>query len=211
MEIITEGTKTYLKGIMTEANFGTNGKTDFSFRGRNRNGRLYEYEICKKATLELKERVDKGGVLSYLGHPNHSDLIYEDSCGKIIELDWIEESGRAHCKIELLEDTKDGKLILKEIKDGKPFGISTRGQGSLDENKMVKEGLSFLTSDLIKQYNGSLQSCQSCSLSLTESVQSDLGDYLLNVDTGDCYLDLSESDKQIVKENLKNKIISIIK
>lgn len=216
MEILIESvngiSKTYLKGIMTEANFGHNESgTDFAFRGRNRNGRLYEFTILRKATIGLKENVDKGGVYCYRNHPNHAELIREDSCGKIVELDWIEETGRAHCKIEILEDTKDGKQVLKDLKEGNLYGISTRGTGSLDEDKKVKDNLAFITSDLIPQFDGSMQSCQSCSLSLTESIQSDYEDFLLGEQEFDCYLNLDLTEKALVKENLKQKIIDIFK
>lgn len=215
MEILNENGKTYLKGIMTEANFGKNPQGyDFSFRGRNRNGRLYPYNILEKATLDLKEKVDKGGVFSYLGHPPHSDLIESDSAGKIIELEWIPESGRAICKVEILEYTKDGKEILKAISEGKTFGISTRGLGSLDENKAVKEGLVFVTSDIIKNYDGEIQSCQSCTLSLTESIQANYNDYLIQEDKKPCgciYATLDNKDKKLAENYLIEAFKSCLK
>lgn len=204
MQILNENGKTYLKGIITEANCGTNkAGTDFSFRGRNRNGRLYPFDILKESVLELSKRVNEAnGVLSYLNHPPHSNLIYKDSCAKIVELEWIDESGRAHGKLEILEDTKSGKEVLKNLKAGKPYGISTRGEGSLDEDKKVQKGLKLITADIIPQFNGSIQSCQSCNLSLTESIQSDYEDYLIETDKscGCIYAKLDKSDK-VIAEN----------
>lgn len=212
MEILHENGRTFLKGIMTEANFGSNSEgRDFSFRGRNRNGRYYPYSVLEKAVLKLKEEVQKDGVLSYLGHPAHMDLVYEDACSRIVELDWIAESGRAHCKLEILEDTKAGKEVLKGISEGKNYGISTRGSGSLDENKTVKDDLYLRTSDIIKQYDGSIQSCQSCDLALTESIQSDYEDFLIQEEKpcGCIYATLNNEDKVIAENYFMQSLKSV--
>ena len=199
MQVLNENGKTYLSGPMTQAEV------------RNRNGRLYPTKICKEATLELKGRVDEsGGVLSYLEHPNHSDLIYEFSGGKIVKLDWINETGVANCKVEILDDTKDGKSILEGLKNGETYGISTRGIGSLDEDGVVQPGLIFTTADIIKTHGK--QSCQICNL--TEGVKENtMSDFLLDEKEEDCgcYLNLDEVEQKIVKENLKRKILEIFK
>lgn len=198
MQILNENGKTYLKGFMTEAEV------------RNGNGRLYPTDVCKPAVLELKERVQKDGVLTYLDHPNHSDLIYEDSCGKIIEVDWIEESKRATCKVEILDDTKDGKAVLERIKKSEQFGISTRGTGSLDENKIVQPGLKFITADIIGNLG---QSCQVCSMDLHESNRiNTMDDMLLEVNEScDCmYNSLSKDDKVLAENYLLEGIKRLI-
>ena len=193
MQILNENGKTYLQGYMTEA------------ETRNRNGRLYPFAVAKKATLDLKERLLKEGyILSYLEHPNHSNLIYEDSAGKIVDVKWIDEEGRATCKIEILEDTRDGKEVLRRIKLKEKFGTSTRGLGSLDENKVVQDDLVFMTSDIIGLSNGS-QSCQVCTMSLTESTQdrtNTLDDFFINETCGCIYAKLDNDRKKIAENYL---------
>lgn len=198
MEILNENGKTYLKGIMTEANFGKNPQgIDFSFRGRNGNGRAYPFEYLKSATLNLIEELKKSGfIYSYLGHPNHGNLVESESAGKLVEIIWDDNSGRAYTKVEILENTKDGKYVLKCISEGKPFGISTRGSGSLSEDKIVQSDLMFITADIIKQFDGSYQSCQSCSLSLHESIQNNYKDFLIESDCGCIYAKLAGDDKK---------------
>ncbi len=202
MELLLENGKTYLRGFMTEA------------ETRNRNGRLYPKSVAKTAVMELIERVKDGGVLTYLEHPNHANLVYEDSCGKIVELKWDDSTGRALCKVEILEDTIDGKAVLERINKGEDFGISTRGEGSLDENKVVKPGLKFITADIIGNLG---QSCQVCSMSLTESTEdrtNTMEDFIIEVDKKDCaciYAKLSSTDKKIAENYLIDGFIQKIK
>ena len=202
MVLLEENGKKYLYGPMTESGV------------RNRNLRLYPKPIAKTATLELKERVMIGGVLSYLEHPSHSDLIRENSAGVIVEVEWNDDTGIAFCKVEILEDTISGKEVLKGLKEGKTYGISTRGEGRLDDNKVVLEGLKFLTADIIESHGR--QSCQICNLTLTENIEdrtNTMSDFLESVDGSDCgcYLDLNELEQRVVYENLKQKIIEIFK
>ena len=205
MQILNENGKTYLKGYLTEADV------------KNRNQRIYPFDIAKKAVRELKERVDANGVYSYLGHPSHSDTIHENSCGKIVEVLWEDDTGRATCKVEILDDTIDGKKVLQMIKEKKNLGISTRGLGSLDENGNVKEGLVFTTADIIESnFQGEYgQSCQVCTMNLSESTRTNtMSDFLESIDGIDncgCFLDLNELEQKVVYENLKQKIIEIFK
>lgn len=190
MQILNENGKTYLFGFMTEA------------ETRNRNGRLYPKDVAKTATLELKERVDAGGVLSYLEHPSHSDLVREDACGVIVEVEWIDETGRATNKIEIFEDTASGRKVLEGIANNEEYGTSTRGLGSLDEQKVVQPGLKFVTSDVISNLG---QSCQICTMSLTESVEdrvNTMDDYLLGEDCGCIYAKLEDDEKKIAEAYL---------
>lgn len=199
MEILLENGKTYLKGFLTEADV------------RNRNGRLYPKAVAKAAVLELQERVKNGGVLSYLNHPPHADLVEADSCGKIVEVEWLDESGRATSKVEIFNFTKDGKSVLERINNGETFGISTRGTGALDENKVVQPGLKFVTGDIIPG-NGYGQSCQVCTMSLTEAIDertNTMEDYLLEVDEKPCgcvYAKLNGDDKVIAENYFLNTI-----
>ena len=212
MELIVENINgknvTFLRGIMSEANFGIVNGFDYSTRGRNRNGRYYHFNILKEAVLKLKEKVDNGSVLAYRNHPSHSDLIYEDSCSLIRELNWDDKTGRAYCKVEIIENIKDGKKVLEDIKNGINYGISTRATGSLNENKEVTS-LELITADLIpiikeNGYYTSIQSCVSCELSLTESIQEYYTDFLIEdkVPCGCIYATLDNENKKIAENYL---------
>lgn len=196
MEVILENGTTYLKGYMTEA------------ETRNRNGRIYPHNVAKIATLDLKNRISEtGGVFSYLEHPSdHDSLEEEKSCGKIVEVSWDESTGRAQCKVEVFNHTEDGKKVLKSLSEGGTYGISTRGVGSLDKDGIVQEGLKFLTADLISTIGR--QSCQVCSMSLTESVETrtnTMEDYLH--ECGCIYAMLDQNDKLLAESYLVKKFI----
>ena len=203
MEILNEGGQTFLKGYLTEADV------------RNRNKRIYPFDVAKKAVLELKERVDIKGVYSYLEHPNHSDTKREHSCGKIVEVTWNDNTGRAMCKVEILKDTANGIKVLQMIKDKKNLGISTRGKGSLDEDGIVQEGLIFTTADIIESnYNGEYgQSCQVCKMNLSESNRVNTLSDFIDGENGDCgcFLNLDETEQKVVETNLYNKITDLFK
>ena len=213
MELILENGKTFLKGIMAESNFGKNDKgTDFSFRGRNRNGRLYPHSILAKSVMELIEKVKKSDVLCYRDHPNHTDMIYNDSCARFDELTWDDDAGRAYCKVEILEDTAFGKQVLEDLRNGIDYGISTRSLGSLNENKEVTS-LNIVTADLIPVRGGNIQSCQSCTMSIHESIQANYDDFFVEV-VQDCkckfnQLDIAEKVK--VREHFVDSIVGLFK
>ncbi len=223
MEIIKEKGKVFLRGILTESNT-KNKKSILGRDYKNRNGRTYPNEILEPAFKELiKEVLDNGFVYSYLNHPNTKELIEKDSCAKIVEATWDEKTMRGFGKFEVLENTKDGKKLLKMISEGTPIGNSTRGIGELNENKEVTK-LSIVTSDIIPIKGNSKQSCRSCTLSLTENLTEAVNeestfeslyfdDYLLEQDSESdcgCYLDLDEDQQKVVQLNLVNKLKSVI-
>lgn len=211
MELLVENGKTYLKGIVTEAN-------DILDRPRNRNGRIYPKNVLKEAVLKLIERVHSEKVYSYRNHPSHSNLVRNDSAGMLVELTWDDNSARAFGKFEIFEDTTSGKQVLNDLNSGIPYGNSTRALGELDENRVVKSGLNIVTSDLIPIQGTSIQSCQSCTLDLNESIQEFYDDYLIEdcgcgcKGSGDCkYSKLTEIEKNIVDKYAISGILNILK
>lgn len=173
IQILHENGKLILKGPMSQADV------------RNRNGRVYPKAHLRKAVLNLSERVSRQpqAVYSELEHPSYPDLIRTKSCGLLTEVTWDEDSGISYCKVEILPDTATGKEVLEGISKGVTYGISTRGAGSLDENKVVQDDLFFYTADVIK----TLQSCQICRL--TEGVEdpsNTLDDFLVEAKECEC-------------------------
>lgn len=167
-QVLHENGKLVLRGPMTQADV------------RNRNGRLYPKDVLRSAVLDLSARVSKipQTVYSELEHPQYDDLIKEKACGLLTEVSWDEDSGIGYCKVEILDSTPTGKEVLEGVANGNTYGISTRGSGSLDDNKVVQDDLYFHTADVIK----TLQSCQICRLSEgVENPTNTLDDMLLEV------------------------------
>lgn len=72
----------------------------------------------------------------------------------------------------------------------------------------------FVTSDIIKNYDGEIQSCQSCTLSLTESIQANYDDFLIEEDKKPCgcvYATLDNKDKKLAENYLIEAFKSCLK
>ena len=202
MQILNEKGKTYLKGMMSKADTV------------NRNGRIYPKDILKEATLELAKSIKESDTWSELEHPPYIEVKYNDNvCGRLVEVTWDDKVSASFCKLEILEDTKAGKEVLEAIQDKRHIGISTRGSGSLVENKqgvgVVQDDLKFYTADTIL----GVQSCQSCILQLHESTETYYFDDML-VESCSCNQvleQLSEDDIKVVQDKLVEGFKNIFK
>ena len=139
--------KTYLNGLISEADV------------RNGNKRLYPASILKPAILDLARRVSEGPVYTEREHPNRIEVDESLACGVILEVKWNELKKNARCKVQVLEHTSAGMKLLSDIKAGVKVGISTRGRGSMNSDKVI-ESITFMTADIV-----SIPSCQNCWLS----------------------------------------------
>ena len=195
IELITENNqKTYrLSGIFSEA------------EKRNRNGRIYPKDVLRESVKELILEMKVKTIYCYLEHPTHDQIIKEDSCAVLESLAWNEAEGRAYCSVKALTDTRDGMKLIQDLDNGGSIGISTRAIGALNEEKVVQPGLKIITGDLV-----STPSCQVCDLSLNESMNNTLSDFLLEAkDCGCTYKKLTISEQIEVKQHFINKITKI--
>lgn len=191
----------------------------------NRNGRIYTASDLKRETLKLKEKVDNGEeVYLYLDHPDHIDLIKEDSCAVFESIEWNDTEQFGECSVKTLVDTKDGKKVNEDLKTNIGYGISTRGLGSVNKKTKIVEDYQMITADLIRNENGENQSCQICTLqtlheskdSLTEQEINSLDDFLVEkkVDekSDDCgcpFEKMDESERKIVENKIKQTFTNI--
>lgn len=126
VEFITEGKgdnrKTYIKGIFLQGNL------------QNRNNRYYPIETLVREVNRYNESfVSKGRALGELGHPTSGPSINLDRVShKICEL--YREGNNFIGKAQLLE-TPMGKIAKSLIDSGVCLGVSSRGVGSLREDR----------------------------------------------------------------------------
>ena len=199
VELITEGTKSFyrLKGPFTQSGV------------KNRNGRIYPYDEAKREVLKLQEKVQKGEVYLYKNHPPHTDVIREDACAVFREIT-VEDTGSqitGYCVVDILPDTKTGKEITEELKNGESYGISTRGTGQVVEG--IVRNFNIITADLVKT-----PSCQICNMTLTESIENPtntLDDFLIEEECGCAYNSLSEDEQRICQLHLIKEISKLWK
>jgi hypothetical protein len=125
VKFITEGKgsskKMYIEGIFLQGNLC------------NRNGRMYPMETLSREVNRYNEAfVSKGRALGELGHPDGPTVNLDRVSHKIVSL---EQKGCNFIgKAQLLE-TPMGKIAKSLISEGVCLGVSSRGVGSLREDR----------------------------------------------------------------------------
>ena len=125
VKFITEGKgakkKMYIEGVFLQGNL------------KNRNGRMYPVETLAKEVGRYNESfVGKGRALGELGHPDGPTVNLDRVSHKITSL--RQEGNNFIGKAQLL-DTPMGKIAKSLIGEGVTLGVSSRGVGTLKEDR----------------------------------------------------------------------------
>ena len=99
----------------------------------NRNGRMYPFSIMEREVKRYNEGyVQKGRALGELGHPDGPTVNLDRVSHKIVSL---EQKGNNWIGKALILSTPMGKIAEALLGDGVTLGVSSRGIGSLRENR----------------------------------------------------------------------------
>jgi len=125
VKFITEGKgakkKMYIEGVFLQGNI------------KNRNGRMYPVETLAKEVGRYNEAfVGKGRALGELGHPDGPTVNLDRVSHKITSL--VQEGDNFKGKAQLL-NTPMGKIASSLLDEGVMLGVSSRGIGSLKEDR----------------------------------------------------------------------------
>ena len=125
VKFITEGKgakkKMYIEGVFLQGDI------------KNRNGRMYPVGTLTKEVNRYNESfVQKGRALGELGHPDGPTVNLDRVSHKITSL--RQEGNNFMGKAQLL-DTPMGKIAKSLIGEGVTLGVSSRGVGSLKEDR----------------------------------------------------------------------------
>jgi hypothetical protein len=126
IKFITEASESGKKSLFIEGIFMQSERP-------NRNGRMYSFDILnREATRYINEFVSKGRAFGELGHPDGPTINLERTALLIKELkaDKTDFYGKAK-----ILDTPYGNIVKNLIDEGATLGVSTRGMGTLEENK----------------------------------------------------------------------------
>ena len=134
VKFITEGKggkkKMYIEGVFLQGNL------------KNRNGRMYPVEILGREVERYNESfVSKGRAVGELGHPDGPTVNLDRVSHKIVDLH--REGNNFIGKAQLLE-TPMGKIAKSLINEGVTLGVSSRGIGTLKEDR---DGLKVVGED----------------------------------------------------------------
>ena len=125
VKIMTEGKgsnkKLYIEGVVLQGNI------------KNRNGRMYPVETLAREVNRYNEAfVGKGRALGELGHPDGPTVNLDRVSHKITSL--VQEGDNFKGKAQLL-NTPMGKIASSLLDEGVMLGVSSRGVGSLREDR----------------------------------------------------------------------------
>ena len=125
VKIITEGKgsskKLYIEGVFLQGNI------------KNRNGRMYPVETLAREVNRYNEAfVGKGRALGELGPPDGPTVNLDRVSHKITSL--VQEGDNFKGKAQLL-NTPMGKIASSLLDEGVMLGVSSRGVGSLREDR----------------------------------------------------------------------------
>ena len=140
VKFITEGRgankKMYIEGVFLQGGI------------KNRNGRVYPVDTLSREVGRYSESfIKKGRALGELGHPDGPTVNLDRVSHKIVSLQ--QEGNNFKGKAQLLS-TPMGKIAASLIGEGVTLGVSSRGVGSLREDrtgvKYVGEDFQLATS-----------------------------------------------------------------
>lgn len=99
----------------------------------NRNGRMYRMPTVEKEVSRYEEQyINKGRALGELGHPDGPIVNLDRVSHKIVSLK--KEGNNFIGKAQILS-TPMGKIAESLLKEGVTLGVSSRGIGSVSQNK----------------------------------------------------------------------------
>ena len=137
MKLITEHTHeleyiTESKGIFMQSDL------------KNQNGRIYPHAVLKKEVNNFNNKyVKEGRALGELGHPM-GPIINLDRVSHVIKE--LKEDGKNFVGKAKVMDTPNGKIVKNFISEGVKLGVSSRGMGSVKQNK---EGVNEVQNDFV--------------------------------------------------------------
>jgi len=129
--------------ILTEAKSDDAGK-DYYIKGifmqggiKNRNGRVYPVQVLEnEVNRYVTEKVSKNKAYGELGHPDGPVINLHRVSHKIVEL---KKEGNDFVGKAKIMDTPMGKIVKNLIDEQCQLGVSSRGMGTLKDNRGVAE------------------------------------------------------------------------
>lgn len=126
VKYITEKTESGKKNLYIEGIFMQGGIV-------NRNNRTYSPDILEKeVTRYTKDLIEKGRAFGELGHPNGPSINLDRVSHIITEM---RRSGNDFIGKARISDTPMGNIARGIMESGGQLGVSSRGMGSIKENK----------------------------------------------------------------------------
>ena len=137
-KVVNEGA-VYLVGVCQRANT------------KNGNGRIYNKEILQREVERYQGAINERRSLGELDHPDDSVINLKNASHLVTKMWW--DGDNVLGKIEVL-NTPSGEILKALVKSGVKLGISSRGLGSVREEKgrtMVEDDFQLICFDMVSE------------------------------------------------------------
>jgi len=118
---------------------------------KNGNGRVYRKETLQREMENYQKAIQERRSLGELDHPDDSVINLKNASHLVTKMWWNGDSVMG--KIEVL-DTPSGKILKDLIKAGIKLGISSRGLGSVRQEKgetIVEDDFQLICFDMVSE------------------------------------------------------------
>jgi hypothetical protein len=118
---------------------------------QNGNGRIYPHTTMMREVKNYQKLVKERRALGELDHPDDSVINLKNASHMVTEI-WM-EGKNVMGKIKVLE-TPSGKILKELVNGGVTVGVSSRGMGSVREEKgqtMVEDDFQLICFDMVSE------------------------------------------------------------
>ena len=118
---------------------------------QNGNGRVYPHNTMVREIKNYQKLVKERRALGELDHPDDSVINLKNASHMVTEI-WM-EGKNVMGKIKVLE-TPSGKILKELVNGGVTVGVSSRGMGSVREEKgqtMVEDDFQLICFDMVSE------------------------------------------------------------
>jgi len=118
---------------------------------KNGNGRVYREQTLKREVENYQKAIKERRSLGELDHPDDSVINLKNASHLITKMWW--EGDSVMGKIEVL-NTPSGQILKELVKSGCKLGISSRGLGSVKDEKgvtMVDDDFQLICFDMVSE------------------------------------------------------------
>ena len=118
---------------------------------KNGNGRKYPKHILEREMKNYQKLIDEKRALGELDHPEDSVINLKNASHCVTEVWW--KGPEVHGKIKVL-NTPSGRILQELVKEGIKLGISSRGLGSVKEEKgntIVEDDFQLICFDMVSE------------------------------------------------------------
>jgi hypothetical protein len=118
---------------------------------KNGNGRIYRKETLQREVENYQKAISERRSLGELDHPDDSVINLKNASHLVTKMWWDGDSVMG--KIEVL-DTPSGKILKQLVTSGIKLGISSRGMGSVKQEKgstIVEDDFQLICFDMVSE------------------------------------------------------------